>query len=233
MTDKMKLPPGQYALDHFPRFGLPQFANRFPEETRQVQLKIGGDVDRPLTVADELRELPRVEQTSDFHCVTTWSRSSLRWGGFRFAEFFERIVVPRACPQKDATFIIFRCQDGYAPSLPLADLLADTVLFADTLNGEPLTIEHGAPLRLVAPAHYGYKNAKHVWGVEFWRDDRQYRSAGLRFTDHPRARVALEERGRGVPGWLLRYLYRPLVRPVVWLSRRALDQHLGAKSRIE
>ncbi len=229
----MTLPPGQYELDEFPRFGLSQFANRFPKETRQISLKITGDVDESITVADELRQLPRVDQTSDFHCVTTWTRCSLRWSGFRFSDFYERIVVPRARPQQDATFVILRCQDGYAPSLPLADLLADSVLFAERLNGELLQIEHGAPLRLVAPAHYGYKSAKHVYGVEFWHDDRNYRSAAFRFMDHPRARVALEERGRGVPGWALRHLYRPLVRPAIWLFRRALDRHLGGKSRIK
>ncbi len=230
----MTLPPGQYELEEFPRFGLSQFANRFPKKTRQISLKISGDVDESIAVADELRHLPRVDQTSDFHCVTTWTRCSLRWSGFRFSDFYERIVVPRARPQQDATFVILRCQDGYAPSLPLADLLADNVLFAERLNGEPLQIEHGAPLRLVAPAHYGYKSAKHVYGVEFWHDDRNYRrSAAFRFMDHPRARVALEERGGGVPGWVLRYLYRPLVRPAIWLFRRALDRHLGGKSRIE
>lgn len=234
MGDETRLPPGQYELDEFPRFGLSQFANRFPKETRQIQLKVTGDVGESVTVSDEIRDLPRVDQKSDFHCVTTWTRRALRWSGWRFADFFERIVVPRARPQLDATFVILRCQDGYAPSLPLADLLADTVLLADRLNSQPLSLEHGAPLRLVAPAHYGYKNPKHVCAVEFWRDDQQHRpSAPFRFMDHPRARVALEERGRGVPGWLLRYLYRPLVRPGIWQFRRALNQHLGAKSRID
>lgn len=186
-----------------------------------------------VALSDELRALPRVDQTSDFHCVTTWSHRSLSWSGVLFADFYEKIVVPRALPRPDATFMVLRCQDGYAVSLPFADLLAADVLFANTLNGEPLTIEHGAPLRLVAPAHYGYKNAKHLRAVEFWRDDRQYRSAAFRFMDHPRARVALEERGAGVPGWLLRYLYRPLVRPTIRQFRRVLDQHLGDKSRSE
>jgi len=182
MSTETKLPPGQYELEEFPRFGLSQFAKRFPKETRQIQVKITGDVDNSITVSDELRDLPRVDQTSDFHCVTTWTRRSLRWSGFRFSDFFERIVVPRARPQQDSTFVILRCQDGYGSSLPLADLLADTVLLADSLNGEPLSIEHGAPLRLVAPAHYGYKNPKHVCAVEFWRDDRQFRpSAPFRF----------------------------------------------------
>ena len=84
--DKTKLPAGQYELDEFPRFGLSRFAKRFPKETRQIQLKITGDVDESITVSDELRDLPRFDQTSDFHCVTTWTRRSLRWSGFRFCD---------------------------------------------------------------------------------------------------------------------------------------------------
>jgi DMSO/TMAO reductase YedYZ molybdopterin-dependent catalytic subunit len=224
MTDDTRLPPGQYEIDHFPRFGLTQFAYRFPKQTRRVHLKVAGDVGESIVVAEELRDLPRVELTADFHCVTTWSRRSLAWSGFRFTDFFEHIVVARASPAADATFVILRCHDGYAVSLRLEDLLDPSVLLADTLNGEPLTAEHGAPLRLVAPAHYGYKNAKHLRGVDFWRDERHYRPAAFRFMDHPRARVALEERGRTVPGWLLRYMYRPLVRPTIALFRRALDR---------
>ena len=122
-------------------------------------------------------------------------------------------------------FVLLRCQDGYRTNLPLQDLLAADVLLADALNGEPLPIEHGAPLRLVAPAHYAYKSVKHLSRIEFWRDDRRWRPAGFRFMDHSRARVALEERGRGVPGWLLRHLYRPLVGPTIERFRRAMDQH--------
>lgn len=227
MSNESKLPPGQYELDQFPRFGLAQFANRFPRETRQVYLEITGDVDTSVTVSDELSDLPRVEQTSDFHCVTTWSRRSLQWSGFRFSDFYERIVIPRARPRQDTQFVFFRGQDGYASSLPLADLLAETVLLADCLNGEPLSIGHGAPLRLVAPAHYGYKSPKHLCAVEFWRNAPSHRSqTPFRFMSHPRGRVALEERGIGVPGWLLRYLYRPVVRPGIWLFQRAIKRHL-------
>jgi len=222
MIEKAGLPPGQYEIDEFPRFGLPQFIPRLPEETRRIQLTLTGDVGQSTVVSDELRDLPRVEQTSDFHCVTTWTRCSLRWSGFRFAEFYERIVVPRARPHRDARFVILRCQDGYATTLPLADLMAETVLLVDSLDGVPLPLEHGAPLRLVAPAHYGYKSAKHLSGVEFWRDERPYRSPVFRFMSHPRGRVAFEERGTGVPGRILRYLYRPLVGPAIrWCRHRA------------
>ncbi|HEV7667742.1 MAG TPA: molybdopterin-dependent oxidoreductase [Thermoanaerobaculia bacterium] len=226
MSEPTGLPPGQRAIEEFPRFGLSQFAHRFPREPRRIALTIQGDVETEIVVAeDELRELPRVEQTSDFHCVTTWSRCALRWSGFRFADFFERIVLPRSRPEPASTFIILRGQDGAASSLPLEDLLAPRVLLADTLDGKPLSIEHGAPLRLVAPAHYGYKNVKHLSVIGFWRDDRRFRPAAFRFMDHPRARVDLEERGRGVPGIFLRYLYRPLVGPTIRRFRQALDSH--------
>jgi DMSO/TMAO reductase YedYZ molybdopterin-dependent catalytic subunit len=225
MSTSDKLPRGQYALDEFPRFGLRQFAQRFPANPRQVTLPVTGDLAQPLTLSDELAQLPTVEQISDFHCVTTWSRRGLRWSGVRFSDFYTQIVLPQARPEANATFVLFRCQDGYRVALPLVDLLAEDVLLASQLDGQPLPVEHGAPLRLVAPAHYGYKNPKHIRGIEFWRDARTYRPAALRFMDHPRARVAAEERGRWFPGWLLRYLYRPMVSPTIRLFRRALERH--------
>jgi len=230
MSNETKLPPGQYELDRFPRFGLSQFANRFPQETRQIRLEITGDVDESITVSEELFELPRIDQTSDFHCVTTWSRRSLQWSGFRFLDFYERIVMPRAGPRPDTSLVYFRAQDGYKTSLPLTDLMNESVLLADRLDGKPLSIEHGAPLRLVAPAHYGYKSPKHLRAVEFWHNDPHYRApVPFRFMSHPRARVALEERGTGVAGWLLRYLYRPIVRPVIWRFERATKRHLKTR----
>jgi len=102
------------------------------------------------------------------------------------------------------------------------------VLLADRLDGEPLSIAHGAPLRLVAPAHYGYKSVKHVNRIEFWRDSRHYRPVGFRFMVHPRARVAREERGRWIPGWALRYLYRPLVRPTASRFERSMQAYLAS-----
>jgi DMSO/TMAO reductase YedYZ molybdopterin-dependent catalytic subunit len=110
----------------------------------------------------------------------------------------------------------------------LEDLLAQDVLLADRLNGEPIPVDHGAPLRLIAPAHYGYKSIKHLARIEFRRPDEGYRVSGFRFMDHPRARVALEERGRLVPGWLLRHLYRPLIPGTVSRFANASRNRQGA-----
>jgi DMSO/TMAO reductase YedYZ molybdopterin-dependent catalytic subunit len=224
MPEVRGLPPGQIEIQDFPRFGWGAFAFRFPTNTASLEIAVQGDVDESLVVREEMAALPRVDQVSDLHCVTTWTKRSIRWSGFTFRDFYEAIVEPRARPHPEAHLVVLRAQDGYAGSLPLGDLLARDVLLADRLDGCPLPIAHGAPLRLVAPAHYGYKNVKHLRSIEFWRDARAYRFVGPSFMDHPRARVALEERGR-MPAWLLRRVYPTLVPPIRWLFRVALERH--------
>ena len=224
-----QLPPGQRSTTSFPRFGLTQFAHRFPAETSRTRLEIIGLVEHPLCLPDALDGLSRIEQVSDFHCVTTWSHRSLRWGGVRFADFYEKVVVPRAGPRPEATLIAMRGQDGARTGMLLIDLLNPDVLLADTLDGQPLTVEHGAPLRLIAPKHYAYKSVKHLSRIEFKSEGAGYRVSGLRFMDHPRARVAFEERGRLAPGWLLRYLYRPLVTRTVARFAKAMAEHEKAR----
>lgn len=178
---------------------------------------------RPLHLAAALHGLPRVEQVCDFHCVTTWSYRALRWGGVRFIDFFTQVVQPQAAPFASATLVALRGQDGARTGMLLEDLLAPSVLLADHLNGQPLSVDHGAPLRLVAPAHYGYKSIKHLSRIEFRDPAAGYQASGLSFMDHPRARVVHEERGRVLPGWLLRYLYRPLISGTVSRFAKAIE----------
>lgn len=223
MKKQRVLPPGQRAIDNFPRFGLPKYARRFQKKFAPLQLCILGDVQNEMTVdAARLDTLPRVEQVSDFHCVTTWTTPALHWGGFRFIDVYETIIRPEAQPAAGATVVIFRSQDGFRASLPLIDLLSEDVLLADMLNGAHLSAKHGEPLRLVAPAHYGYKHVKHVRAIEFWRDGSHFRPPAFPFMDHPRGRVAFEERGQKVPGRLLRLLYRPSVKPIIRLFERTM-----------
>jgi DMSO/TMAO reductase YedYZ molybdopterin-dependent catalytic subunit len=217
------LPPGQRERSDFPRFGLTQFARRFPREPSRFDLDVVGEVDEDLHLRDALAGLPRAELAADFHCVTTWTRRGLRWGGVRFVDFYEQVLLPQARPHDGATLVGLRGQDGARTGLPLKDLLAPEVLLADTLNGEPLSVAHGAPARLVAPAHYAYKSVKHLSRIEFMAGGADYAASGFRFMDHPRARVEFEERGRGLPGWLLRLLYRPLIRGTVGRFARGLE----------
>ena len=220
------LPKGQRAIDDFPRFGLQQFQYRFPDQIERVAFEVGGDVEKPLLVEERFLQLPRTKQVSDLHCVTTWSKCGLEWSGVRFRDFYAQLVVPEVRPEADARLVVVRGQDGNCASLPLEDLLADDVLLADTLDGQPLSIAHGAPVRLVAPGHYGYKNIKHLRAIEFWRDARHYRYPAPSFLDHPRARVAHEERAVGLPNWIVRPLYRLVVPSTRWVSRIFLERHL-------
>lgn len=219
------LPPGQHEIGSLPRFGLPDYMHRFPSETKLAGLDIGGDISQPCRLSQELESLQRVDQESDFHCVTTWTKRNVRWSGYRFSEFFETLVRPKA--EGDFSFVIFRAQDGYRVGLQLADLLQPDVLLADRLEGKPLPVANGAPLRLVAPAHYGYKNPKHIASINFYREEFIYRKGLSRVIDHPRARVALEERGMYFPGRFLRWLYRPMIGKTRRQFEKALQDHLA------
>jgi DMSO/TMAO reductase YedYZ molybdopterin-dependent catalytic subunit len=226
MPNDRSLPPGQRALQEFPSFGMPRLARRLPRALGPIEVEIVGSLSRRATISNEWSQLPRTTQRSDFHCVTTWSHRSLEWSGVRFRDFFELAITPLS-PRPGTSFVVLHCRDGYRSALPLEDLLASEVLLADTLNGAPLPIEHGAPMRLIAPAHYGYKNAKHIHRIELRESRNGYRPVGPKFMEHPRARVAFEERGRGLPGWCFRYLYRPFIAPTIRSFERIRNHRTG------
>jgi DMSO/TMAO reductase YedYZ molybdopterin-dependent catalytic subunit len=208
------LPPGQHLSSHFPRFGLPWYAHRTPATVPETRIELlGPDGARAVLEAADLDRLPAREQHTDFHCVTTWSRREVHWSGVPFREVYERQLAPRVDPAGTARFVRLRGVDGYADTLPLDDLLADDVLLALGLEGAPLPLEHGAPVRLVAPAHYGYKNVKHLDRIELRR------TAGFPWPlslHHPRARVAHQERFRGLPPGPVARVYRLILRPNLW-----------------
>lgn len=215
------LPPGQRAVPKLMRFGVPVFAARLPRLPLHTSIAISGAVQRPFNLdVEELQALPRRRVTADFHCVTTWSVSGIRWSGFKLSDVIETLINPRAAPSAGALYVRFICADGAKACVDRRDLDGDDVILADCLNGEPLPLAHGAPLRLVAPHLYGFKNAKHIKGIEFCTVYKK--STAERMTNaHPRGRVAREERGRWFPGWLYRYAYRGLIGRTVRTYERA------------
>lgn len=216
------LPPGQRAIDDFPRFGVPAYAKRLPEAPAVLEIEIldeDGKKCPPLRAGD-LNRLPRREIVADFHCVTTWTRQGLTWSGFGFREFYEGLFVPRARPRRSYDYLELTALDGYSACVLLEDLLQDRVLLADRLQGEPIPPEHGAPLRLIVPQLYAFKSIKHVCRMTVRAEYRRSFADRQTFA-HPRGRVALEERGRGLPGAIYRILYRPFIAPARWIYRRA------------
>jgi len=124
---------------------------------------VEGLVENPLRLSwEEFRRLPQAIVTSNFHCVTGWSRFDNRWQGVLFAT-----VAALARPQPEAAYVTIVAEGGYTTSLPLAELLDKDVILAYGHDGRPLAPEHGGPLRLVVPQKYAYKSAKWVRGLRF------------------------------------------------------------------
>jgi DMSO/TMAO reductase YedYZ molybdopterin-dependent catalytic subunit len=224
------LPPGQRAIDHFPRFGVLRYAHRLPDAPPAVELRIEGkDGSRGAISIEDLRQLSRTDVVADFHCVTTWTRRDLRWSGWAFRDFYERLFLPRARTHPDDGYLEFDALDGYTACVLLEDLLQPDVMLADRLDGEAISAEHGAPLRLVMPYLYAFKSVKHVCAIRS-RPDYRRSFAERQTRAHPRGRVALEERGRGLPGPVYRLIYRSLVPATLWYYRRA-EGKAQARSR--
>lgn len=219
------LPPGQRRVDGFPRFGT--HLHRPPPVVPDVPvIALRGSALRASSQVRlaELARLDRSEIIADFHCVAGWSATDLRWEGVRFADFYRRFVEPALSPGDTVTHLVFEGLDGVAAVVAVGDVLGDDVLLADRLNGRPLGGDHGAPLRLVSPAQYGYVNIKHLCLVEVCSGLPAHRLGGgvldRLIEAHPRARVWHEERHRRVSGRLVRPLYRALIRPIRYLCAK-------------
>lgn len=127
------------------------------------RLRIGGLVDRPLTLDyEQLRSLPRTSEVRDFHCVTGWTVPHVHWTGVRLTDLFEHVK-----PQFSAQGVRFTSAEvPYVDYLTLQQASLHDVLLAYEMDGRPLPREHGAPVRLVMPEMYGYKSVKWVSRVD-------------------------------------------------------------------
>jgi DMSO/TMAO reductase YedYZ molybdopterin-dependent catalytic subunit len=155
-----------------PRTGLLYWKEK--KRSEPYELVIDGLVSKSTRLSySDLRTLPQTQQVSDFHCVEGWTVDDVPWGGVRFEEILKRVTL-----KPEATHAVFHSlgttssepsgQKYYIESLPLKNLLdpEKRCLLALTLNGKPLSLDHGAPCRVVSPFDLGYKNAKYVKRIE-------------------------------------------------------------------
>lgn len=232
------LPPGQMRVEGFPRFGTHLYRPPPPMPAEPV-IEVTGAVARDVTVRlTDLAAMPRTESTEDFHCVSGWSATGLRWEGVAFKTFYRLVVEPVVQPGAAITHVAFGGLDGYRSVVLLEDALGDDVLIAEHLDGRPLHPDHGAPVRLVSPSQYGYISTKHLCRIEVHTaEPRAVRAAhplstvvllGPLIRRHPRARVWEEERHPYLPVRFLRPIYRRLIAPGIALcargSRRVMSQ---------
>jgi DMSO/TMAO reductase YedYZ molybdopterin-dependent catalytic subunit len=162
---KIRIPPGQHEVKGFPVLhygGVPQV------DMNKWTFKIFGQVEkeRTLTYA-EFVALPHIKVFSDIHCVTTWSRLDNLWEGISTSALKDLVSI-----KPNAKYVLVHAEHGFTTNLPLKDFFEPDVLFCLNFNNQPLTAEHGGPVRLVVPRLYFWKSAKWVTGVEFTENDK-------------------------------------------------------------
>ena len=155
-----RLPPGQREVDNFPVLDM----GVHPEVPReQWSLKIHGLVENPVTLDwEQFMALEPFQDTSDFHCVTTWSQFDMEFEGVAFFTLTELIK-----PRPSASHLFFTGYDDYTTNTTLDACMDDDVMIAHSWNGQPLTLEHGGPARMIIPKLYAWKGAKFIREIEF------------------------------------------------------------------
>jgi DMSO/TMAO reductase YedYZ molybdopterin-dependent catalytic subunit len=164
--DPARLPPGQYLTEKWPVL----HAGSVPKvDLATWDLTVTGEVERELTLTwEQLLELPSREVTVDIHCVTRWSRFDTTFKGVHWSELAKLVS-----PKPSARFVIAHAEQGFTSNMPIDAIEDENALIAYEADGEPLTPDHGWPVRLVVPSRYFWKSAKWLRGLE------------LRSTDEP------------------------------------------------
>lgn len=159
-----RLPPGQIVTQKWP---VLHYGTVPTVDPARWTLDVTGLVERPFTLDwNGLLALPRQESLCDIHCVTRWSRYDNVFSGVPLAPILERAGL-----NAGVTHVLVHAEQGFTTNLPLADFVRPANLLALEHNGEPLTAEHGGPVRLVVPHLYFWKSAKWVRGFEFLDED--------------------------------------------------------------
>ena len=175
-----KLPPGQTETSKWPVLDL----GVKPSISRdQWTLEIRGLCHQPLSLSyDDLQNFEQVDEASDFHCVTAWSKMDIEFRGVRLAD-----VLASADVAPSASHIMCYGADDYSTNLSLAEALKSDVLLVTHAEGLPLPSEHGGPVRMITPQLYAWKGAKWICGIELMDEDRPgfWEQNGYSMTAHP------------------------------------------------
>ena len=157
--DPARLPPGQYYTDKWPVL----YAGDVPNaDLATWTVEVFGEVATPITLSmAELKALPATDVTTDIHCVTRWSRFDAQFKGVHWRE-----LAKLCMPKPSAHFVIAHADAGYTANVPLSAIEDEKALIVYEADGEPLTPDHGWPVRLFVPSKYFWKSAKWLTGIE-------------------------------------------------------------------
>lgn len=171
-----RLPPGQVVTEKFPvlHYGpVPAF------DPAKWVFKVWGEVEKPLNLSwEEFNQLPRTKIVMDLHCVTRWSKFDTLWEGVAVKTLIDQGLIK---VKPEAKFVLQHAEYGFTANIPLEVALAENFLMATHFNNEPITPDHGYPLRGVVGAIPGrrhlkdvylWKGAKWLRGLEFMPEDK-------------------------------------------------------------
>ena len=190
-----RLPPGQSLTQKFPvlHYGpVPRF------NPATWDFRAWGEVEEEVRWSwDEFNNLPRTRLVMDIHCVTRWSKFDTEWEGVSLRTLVDQGLIK---PKPEACYVMQHAEYGFTTNLSLEVMLSQYFLLATHFNGEPISPDHGYPLRGVVghipgqelTTPYFWKGAKWLRGLEFMRQDRRgfWEQAGY----HNNADVWNEER---------------------------------------
>ncbi|HET9911733.1 MAG TPA: sulfite oxidase-like oxidoreductase [Anaerolineales bacterium] len=191
-----RLPPGQALTLKFPvlHYGpVPHF------NPATWDFRVWGEVEEEKSWTwDQFNQLPRTTIQMDIHCVTRWSKFDTVWEGISVKIMVENGLFKI---KPTATYVMQHAEYGFTVNLPLEVVLQDNFLLATHFNGEPISPDHGYPLRGVVglipeqrnlETPYFWKGAKWLRSLEFMPNDRRgfWEQSGY----HNRADVWREER---------------------------------------
>lgn len=171
-----RVPPGQSLTQKFPvlHYGpVPSF------NPATWDFRVSGEVETPLQLSwEEFQKLPRTQLKMDIHCVTRWSKFDTDWEGVSVKALVDQGILKI---KPSARYVLQIAEYGFTANLPLDVVLQENFLLATHFDGQPLTPEHGYPLRGVVGAipgndgltvPYFWKGAKWLRGLMFMTDDR-------------------------------------------------------------
>jgi len=170
-----RLPPGQSLTKKFPvlHYGpVPRF------DPESWDFRVWGEVEETVRWTwQEFQKLPRTKVVMDIHCVTRWSKFDTEWEGVSVRSLVDEGFI-RLKPE--ANFVVEHAEYGYTTNLPLEVVLADNFLLATHFDGQPISPDHGYPLRGIVgkipgredlKVPYFWKGAKWLRGLEFLNSD--------------------------------------------------------------
>ena len=165
LTNKKKLPPGQYLVDYL----LILTAGPTPKidlELWNLEIYANQDLIKSFTWQKFLK-LPQSEFFTDIHCVTKWSLFDTVWEGVYLEEILEQSGI-----NFSSGYIYVSCYGGYKTNIPMSDINNKKAMIAHSYNSKPLEPPHGGPARLIVPHLYFWKSAKLIKSIHIIDKDK-------------------------------------------------------------